>query len=196
MMKVQRPDPPQWLSDKYERWGQRYEQTLAKTPGTRFRWPQHEKQKINHLLLPLLRKMTDDHCSFCDIFQMVAEINETIEHFKPAAKYPRDVCRWENLFLCCNKCQGAKQELFNPKLLKPDEAEYGFARYFIYQFASGELQPNPAASQIDQQRAHVTITLYGLNAGERPRARKRVFESYCQSANPDLTLYSYRFMFL
>ncbi len=195
-MKAQRPDPPQWLSTKCQRWGQRYEQRMSVNPGAPFSWPQHGRQKINRLLLPLLRQMTNDHCAFCDIFQMVAEIRETIEHFKPKSQYPREAFQWENLFLCCDKCQGAKQELFDPLLLKPDEVEYEFAHYFIFKFSSGELQPNPTASPLDQQRAVMTITLYGLNEGERPQARKRVFASYCQSANPDLSLFSYRFMFL
>lgn len=195
-MKVQRPAAPQWLTEKSQRWGERYEQRLTRNPKSPFSWPQHGKQKINHLLLPLLRRMTDDHCTFCDVYQMVAEIRETIEHFKPKSKYPREAFQWGNLFLCCDKCQGAKLEAFDTDLLKPDEAEYDFARYFIYKFASGELQPNPTASLLDQQRATVTIKLYGLNDGERPRARKRVFESYCQSANHDLALFSYRFMFL
>ena len=196
MMKTQRPAAPQWLLENYQRWGQRYVQRLASNPRARFTWPQLNNKTIDHRLMSLLRQMTNDHCSFCDVFQMVAEIRGTMEHFKPKAKYPSEAYQWENLFLCCDKCQNAKLELFDPDLLKPDEADYDFSRYFIFNFSSGRLVPNPTAALLDQQRAIITLTIYGLNDGERPQARKRVFASYCQSANPALNDFSYRFMFL
>ncbi len=196
MMKAQRPAPPLWLTQKCQKWGQQYERKLATTPATQFAWPQYQRKRLNHWLLPLLRQMTEDHCSFCDVFQMVAEIRETIEHFKPKSQYPIEAYQWDNLFLCCDKCQSAKREFFDPALLKPDEIDYEFDRYFIFNFSSGELHPNPTSNTSDQNKASLTIEIYGLNTEGRPQARRRVFENYCQSTNPQIKDFSYRFMFL
>ena len=196
MMKLDRPDAPSWLIKNWEKWGQKYQENRVRNPSHEFAWRSKDKITVNHHLIPLLRKMTEDHCSFCDASPMVARLKETIEHFKPKALYPLNVYEWENLFLCCYICQGAKREQFKITLLKPDEVDYEFNKYFIVNFETGTLSPNPVNSANDQQRAQDTIDLYNLNDPERLLDRICEFRKYTGIVNPNLTDFSYRFMFL
>jgi uncharacterized protein (TIGR02646 family) len=145
MMKSERPPAPQWLADNYERWGRQY-QAKRDDPDKKneFRWAVYQKQKVNARLLPVLREMTKRHCSFCDCHLR----RETIEHFRPAAKYPLESYLWSNLFICCFDCQ-AKYDEFDDKLLKPDDDDYEFKRYFFYDYTTGEIKPNKRASLAD-----------------------------------------------
>ncbi len=141
MMKLIRSNAPQWLSDNWERWSKSYRSKLEdNNRDNNFVWATHEREKVNHKLLPLLRTMTKDHCSFCDGFPMQSRIGDTIEHFKPKTKFPLESYKWENLFLCCSNCQ-KKNEDFDEKLLKPDDVKYEFSKYFDYNYQTGELKP-------------------------------------------------------
>ena len=200
MMKLHRPNPPDWLATKSQSWGLKYETRKSANPDCKFNWPTYRKVRINLHLLPLLIEMTSDHCSFCDGYPMRSFGGNSIEHFKPTSdpQYCRLVCQWENLFLCCYVCQGAKHEKFNDALLKPDEFGYEFNRYFVFDFATGIINPNPASDEAEQTRAKITIELYGLNRFDRPETRKQIFaqSTSIQTSDNDRSSYPYRFMFL
>ncbi len=193
-MKLQRPDPPDILAQNWEAWGLKYEQKKLQNPQHEFKW----RKKIYSLLIDLLLEMTRKHCSFCDSSPMRSQIRETIEHFRPKKDRPRLVYQWENLFACCDRCQNAKGDKFDEPLLKPDEMEYEFKRYFFFEETTGKLLPNLGASAEDQNRAAVTIQLYKLNDFGRPDARLTVLEMSAAIQYSSLTLddFSYRFMFL
>ena len=193
-MKLQRPAPPDKLRQNWEAWGIEYEQKKSDNPKHDFQW---RKPMYSHLI-DLLLEMTRKHCSFCDSSPMRSQIRETIEHFRPKESYPRLVYQWENLFACCDKCQNAKGKLFDEALLKPDELEYEFKRYFFFDEATGKLLPNPGASAEEQNRAAVTIQLYKLNEFGRPDARLTVLEMSAALQSSKLTIddFSYRYMFL
>ncbi len=199
-MKLHRPDPPDWLTTKYQGWGLKYETRKTASPGCSFNWPTYQKVRINLYLLPLLIEMTSDHCSFCDGYPMRSFGGNSIEHFKPKSnpKYYHYAYQWENLFLCCYVCQGAKLEFFDDALLKPDEINYDFSRYFVFDFATGEINPSPASAIDEQKRALVTIKIYGLNNFDRPETRKQMFAQAFsrQTSDEDYSTYPYRFMFL
>jgi hypothetical protein len=107
---------------------------------------------------------------------------------------------WYNLFPCCNECQ-KKGETFSKLLLKPDVTGFDFQDYFIYNYSTGELEPNPSVSIQNQERANITLQLYRLNDKERPEERKRVLEMYYRQwdsnkngLKPDKNDFSFRFI--
>ena len=210
MMKLHRPAPPDWLTKHGEKWGQDYHKKKSANPSHTFRWRSYQKRAINHHLTPILRAMTKDHCSFCDLLPVVPY---TIEHFRPKSSFPLFAYHWENLFICCGFCQQAKLEFFAEALLKPDELEYEYNRYFLCDPVTGVLEPNPKANENDQERAIVTIDLYKLNDYGRPTHRKREIKKYAlkeretnsennePSLSTDLTAltvddFSFRFLFI
>ena len=198
-MKLHRPEAPAELAQNWEKWGQDYQKKKLANPRYKFTWRQEHQGRtihVNKLLFPLLRQMTKDHCSFCDGFPLFSRIKETIEHFKPKAIYYLEVYRWDNLFLCCYKCQFAKGKKFRDTLLKPDDTKYEFDKYFVVDFETGEISPNPASPPEEQQRAKDTISIYNLNDPERLTDRICEFRKYTSIPNPNLTDFSYRFMFL
>ena len=77
--------------------------------------------------------MTQRHCAFCD-GPLGIESRETVEHFRPKSKFPELAFAWENLFPCCDVCQSHKGERFDLHLLKPDDDDYHFERYFVVNF--------------------------------------------------------------
>jgi uncharacterized protein (TIGR02646 family) len=148
----------------------------AADPSAEFWWP----KQVNQRLLPELLAMTQAHCAYCDGWPMDATGQPTIDHFRPKSRYPHLAFAWGNLFPSCDRCQGSngKGDEWNEALLKPDDLDYSFERYFVYDMVSGWLEPNPAASAPDYERALVTIDLLGLNEGGRPALRKRVLRDY------------------
>ncbi len=203
MVSITRPEKPECLShvsnsrewgtvSNEDKWGLDYQARRSQNPSAVFNWPTYQGRRINTILEPILRDMTHNHCSFCDIWP-VRKAGATIEHFKPKATFNLDVCRWENLFYCCGSCQKAKQEQFDELLLKPDELSYTFERYFIVDSFSFEIIPNPGATTEDQERARISIKLYGLNEYGCPEARKAEFEKVKQGTDPNICSFRYLF---
>ncbi|MGB0932044.1 MAG: hypothetical protein ACPGVB_14765 [Chitinophagales bacterium] len=172
---------------------------MSKNPKFKFQWKQIEGKRVNHKLLPDLKEMTTNHCSFCDGSPMGAMIKETIEHFRPKSKYPLLAYQWENLFLACHFCQ-EKGDTFDEKLLKPDDVAYEFNRYFIFNFRTYEIEvrQDSGISEEDKERAKITLEIYKLNYTDRSKARQRTFKQYYNTleANRDVDDFSYRYMFL
>ena len=201
MMKIERLPAPEFLKKKYKNWGRRFKNRKDANPFAVFSWTQHQGQRINLLLLPILMEMTSTsgerenaHCSFCDGFPVEPISANSIEHFKPKSQFPRLAYAWKNLFYCCSKCQESKLENFDRKLLKPDVSEYSFEYYFQYDTKTGKIIPNPDRLEIDIQRAEKTIELYGLNEHGRPKARQRTVRMFMDSSNPVIDEFPYRFI--
>ena len=162
MRKILRGDCPQALNEKGAEWTERY--------GASGYWPTYKKRNLRDILLDEgLRDQTLKHCSYCDTIPFYPPGEETIDHFRPKATYPHLAYAWENLFYCCPFCQRKKYE---EALIKPDDADYEFARYFQWEFATGRLLPNEVATSEDQYRAERTIELLRLNL---KHAESRVF---------------------
>lgn len=195
MIKFDRPAPPTFLAENYKRWGREHQQRRVRNPSAAFQWKSYQGQRVNELILQALDVVAKQHCAFCDGYPLGTFARRTIEHFRPVSRYPRLAYVWHNLFVCCDICQSAKLEAFDKRLLKPDRADYTFERYFIINYKSGELEANPAASETEQQRAHLTIEIYGLNRYGRPQSRLRAYRDYQQLANQGYTLddFPYRF---
>jgi uncharacterized protein (TIGR02646 family) len=201
MMKIERPNAPDWLNKHWEAWGKEYATKLGKNPKYKFSWKSYKKEKVNHKLLPLLLKMTANHCSFCDGFPIgEGVIKETIEHFWPKAsgKFPERAYLWSNLFVACHYCQ-EKGDDFDDRLLKPDMDDYDFNKYFIFNFRSFEIEvrKDTGISKADRMRAETTIKMYKLNYSGRSKAREREFKHYANKEGGDqFDDFSYRYMFL
>ncbi len=171
MRKQIRGKCPSPLIEKGETWTTTWEKRSAE--GGNWNWPTFEKEKLNLLLVPLLRDQNQNHCSFCDGYPLAVTSPETIEHFRPKGSelFPELAFTWDNLFYCCQECQTHKRETFDEALLKPDTDDFKFSKYFIFDFTAGEILPNPVAADSDKNRASKTIEIYGLNKGSRPLHR-------------------------
>ncbi|MEQ1571074.1 MAG: retron system putative HNH endonuclease [Myxococcota bacterium] len=165
-------------------WTSRWVERRAANPGARFTWP----AQVNRRLLPTLMAMTSEHCAYCDGWPLDVTGEPTIDHFRPKSEHPDHAYRWANLFPACERCQRAKGSRWEIQLLKPDEPDYTFDRYFRYVYATGRIEPNPQASPEDQQRAARTVALFDLNGGGRPQARRRSTRDY-----PDYDQRPFRF---
>lgn len=139
MMKIERPSAPDFLKQNYKKWGKQYKKKRDDSNrNNKFDWATHKRQKVNHLLLPILQQMTNYHCSFCDRSELETG-GETIEHFRPASKFPLLSYVWINLFYCCNHCQKSKGDEPERLLIRPDASGYSFEKYFLFDAATGNI---------------------------------------------------------
>ena len=193
MKKTLRTKTPKCLRGNSRIWGREYENYLRLKPKSQyFSW-----HKSYGEIEEALFQMNLNHCSFCDIRPLRAS-GPTIEHFRPKKQYPTFAYSWSNLFYSCSNCQ-KKNKRFSSKLLKPDQLDYEFTYFFIRNFSTGEIKPNPARNQVDQERARITIKFYGLNKWDRPDERFKERNDYLEDLSigkvkaNDINNYSYRF---
>jgi uncharacterized protein (TIGR02646 family) len=205
MRPAARPVIPELLAEHGAAWCKKYVEQREAEPAYRFQWKQHRGQRVNLLLREPLSTMTQAHCAYCDGFPLDATSYETIDHFLPKAHYPELVYAWGNLYLACVMCQKEKESNFDNRvdratyqdeLLRPDEPGYRFERYFLFNYQSGDIEPNPGASALDQARAEYTIRSLGLNEGGRSRSRKRFVDLFGErpTAKANLDDWPYRFL--
>jgi uncharacterized protein (TIGR02646 family) len=181
MRKFTRLPAPEFLLGRWDSWGRRWKQRHDANPGARFDWHNVERERVNHKLLPVLKAQVQDHCSFCDNYPVSPPSRHTIEHFRPKALFPREAYKWENLYYCCDFCQG-KGKKFDEALLRPDAEDYAFDRFFRWDYTRGTLEANELASAEDRHRARVTLKHYRLNFGH-PSLRRRALRD--RSGRPD-----------
>jgi uncharacterized protein (TIGR02646 family) len=192
MEKIERPDAPGWLKTNCEKWGSEWDELYRRTQkSSSFKWRQYKKNGYIDLI-KRLAAMTQNHCSFCDVYPMGRRIPRTIEHFRPKTRFPLQAYQWENLFLCCGLCQ-EKRDAYDERLLKPDEDYYAFDKYFDIDWVTGELIPNQEASKEEQERARITIRLFRLNSNGKPEDRLEELKHFGQMSAPDIDEFSYRF---
>jgi uncharacterized protein (TIGR02646 family) len=192
MERIERTDAPDWLKEKWQEWGEAWAAKYAKTKNSKsFKWRRYKKKGYDDLLREL-SAMTQHHCSFCDAYPLGSRLKPTIEHFRPKTKFPLEAYKWENLFLCCCRCQ-EKGDTFDERLLKPDEDYYSFDKYFDIDWMTGRLKPNREASVEDQERAKTTIEYYKLNHNGKHIDRKRELRHFQQMTDPDIDEFPYRF---
>jgi uncharacterized protein (TIGR02646 family) len=192
-MKIVRAESPQWLDENWEKWGKQWEAKRNNPKlGNDFQWVQYKGQKVNQMLLSFLIAMTKHHCSYCDKRPIGVE---TIDHFKPKADFPLEAYKWDNLFIACYDCQVSRWEKYQDMLLKPDEIDYEFDKYFFYDFELGELKPKGAEDSIEYLRADFTIKTFRLNERGLPEARKIISDNLTVFQNQDIDKLPYRFIF-
>ncbi len=189
MRKLTRPQQPDCLEVNAAEWTRDFVTARQQNPKHSFSW---RNQDCYHAIRHRLSEMTKVHCAFCD-GRIGTESRETVEHFRPKSQFPALAYQWDNLFPCCDMCQSQKREQFEEGLLKPDDSAFTFGRYFVANYKTGELTPSPHANQEMQQRAEITIRIYGLNLPDRNKARKRELEQFARDPEPFLDDYNYRF---
>ncbi len=147
--------------------------------------------------MPLLLEMTCDHCAYCDGFPMGVMTTRTIDHFQPKETYPEKSFSWENLYPCCNACQDAKGAEYHVDLLRPHDPDYDFARYFLFNYRTGEIEVNRLVSKQAQSRAENTLALLNLNDRESdlPEDRLLAYEDHEGNPGRPTAKRPYRFMF-
>lgn len=167
---------PEALAREAVRIGRDYAARRGENPSHRFQWPQRDGRSLLQVAREALSVMTTGHCSYCDGHPLGATSVETVDHFRPKSlpEFYELVCVWTNLFLTCAACNLAKREQWDEALLRPDDVDFRFERYFEVRFDSGKLEPAPAASSEDQRRARRTIEIFDLNRADACSSRLRV----------------------
>lgn len=195
MLKFTRLPQPKILDTRWKRYGESYKQNRTANPGFRFAWPTIVGSTLNKILLPTLLEQTRDHCSYCDHFPL-RRGDDSIDHFKPKSVeefYPL-VCQWQNLYVACKHCQDSKDSLYSDDLLRPDEIDYNFIKYFDYNYASHKIEPNQSESLENQIRANETIRIFDFNHLGQIKSRKFAYDKFVKDDNPVLNDYNYRFI--
>ena len=196
MKKFVRVESPKILQDNWERIGDEYTAKRSADPSYRFQWPQIDNERLNRTIIPALKVQTGSHCSYCDKFPLLRG-DESIDHFKPKTEvqFYREVCKWDNLYLACKHCQDSKNIQYNLLLLRPDDDNYRFLRYFTYNYNEHRIDTNPAAAEEEKLMAEETIKVFDLNHPSMKISRRHAFERYSKSENPDPEDYNFRFLF-
>ncbi len=185
MIRFERPDPPSWMTEEWQR--ERGEK-LAKNEKP-FRWPTVDKLRVNLHLVPILKSASANHCAYCDGHPLGTQSRETIDHFRPKETFQELAFTWSNLFLCCDVCQQSKSSKFSESWLKPDETDYDFEDHFFCDIASGRLVPLT-------ERAEKTISAFDLNNPELTTDRIHRRRDYLNASDEDdriLNDFPYRF---
>jgi uncharacterized protein (TIGR02646 family) len=185
---------PEVLAREGARIGREYAAKRRETPGFRFQWPRRDGQSLLAMVRDALSAMTAAHCSYCDGHPIDSTGAETVDHFRPKghSAFYELVCTWTNLFLTCTACNLAKGEKWDHALLRPDDLDFLFERYFEYRFDSGKLEPASMANAEERQRALRTIEIFNLNRAGACESRKRVLRWMQRAlADDDLDSYAY-----
>lgn len=190
MVKLSRVPTPDCLKSGTAKWTEEYLRAREKNPRHRFRW-RKEKTCYPEIRQKLMQ-MTGERCSYCDGF-LNRESRGTVDHFRPKETFPELAFDWYNLLAACDLCQSHKLSKFDELLLKPDEQDYSFTRYYVLNYSSGAVEPAPFASAEDQARASTTLEMLGINTEPRKRARLEQPAHFSRDKEANLDDYCYRY---
>lgn len=149
--------------------------------------------KFNDIVSPVLWQ--EYRCAYCDFYRDGGS-QRTVEHWKEKINFPLQAFIWKNLYPACNSCQGYKGN-WEPGLIRPDESNYSFNRYFVVNRLDGIISENPTANNYYKARAEQAIRVYGFNKGDLPELRKKYYKSWYKHVNstPSSVNYlNYRFL--
>ena len=191
MRKHVRGSIPNVLKEKASQWNEQWANLKTNNPSASFNWYQHKKKSVRDWIIGDLKAITQGHCAFCDRFTVEPD---SVEHFKPKSdpRFLHLAYEWTNLFYCCGGCQTNKLEKWDDKLINPDDDDYQFARFFVYDFTTGAIEPNPKASPSERERARVTIEIYGLDSPKRRRFRSMELRRWRLSSDKQIDQFAYR----
>lgn len=100
--------------------------------------------------------------------------DSSVDHFIPKSVDPRQAYEWANFRLSrarLNNRKGNHRDVLDP---------FGLPnRWFILDFSSYLMLPNPAISKTDQRRVRRTICRLGLNTDDYVQERVAVVKQYC-----------------
>ncbi len=197
MQACRRGPPPALLAQHGSEIGATYARRRREDPAYRFQWPQRVGQSLYAVARVALLEMTAHRCSYCDGYPLNATGNDEIDHFRPKTheEFYELVCAWENLFVICSRCNGAKRDQWESALLRPDDLDYAFERYFLYRSDSGALEPAPDITENERRRALRTIEILELNRTDACIARRNTVKMIQRRLSDDeLNDVPYRFL--
>jgi uncharacterized protein (TIGR02646 family) len=197
MQECRRGAAPELLAQHGPEIGAEYACRRREDPNFRFRWPQRGGQKLYDIARAALAAMTAQRCSYCDGYPLNATGKDEIDHFRPKTHedFYELVCAWENLFLVCTSCNRAKRDQWESSLLRPDDPEYSFDRYFLFNFETGELKPAPDIAAPERHRVQRTIEILDLNRPGACTARLTAIKVIRRRESDDeLADLAYRFL--
>ena len=198
MRKLTRPNAPYFLTEKLQiELGERYQKNREKNKGHQFNYWHTEKIGESTLYKEIRNKLieiSDEHCFYCDGYPPLGD-DDTIDHFKPKSKaeFYDLVCHWENLYLACGHCQKAKGSQYDELILRPDEIDYEFDKFFKYDPDSDEILVNIGADELSQKRAEKTKEVFDFNHVGLKKLRSFFRKMYLQNPEIDVTDFGYRF---
>lgn len=198
MRKLIRPNAPDFLTEKLQvELGERYKKNREKNKGHQFNYWHTEKVGESTLYKEIRNKLieiSDDHCFYCDGYPPLGD-DDTIDHFKPKSKpeFYDLVCSWENLYLACGHCQKAKGTEYNDFILRPDEINYEFDKFFKYDSDNDEVIINLGADELSQLRAEKTIEVFDFNHVGLKKLRGFFRKVYSQDPQININDLGYRF---
>lgn len=141
---------------------------------------------IYALLKTELIKITQGHCSFCDGYPFSMS-KETIEHYFPKAQFKAKTYEWENLFICCDKCQSNANKVPFKYTLKPDDTDYFFEDYFWFNAENGKVEIIENLSLEKKKNAKAFLNRYGINSNPSVlNARKKLYQDLIVLLQNDL----------
>lgn len=197
MIRFNRLSIPAPLQTNWVRWTSLFLRRRKRGLGTFYwnKYPNAKGRPISETIIHQLLLSSQFHCAYCDKFPLYRS-DETIDHFKPKSIYPLGAYQWSNLFPACDNCQTEKLNKFSSLILKPDELTYDFNTYFIVDFTTYELLPNPKAIKFNRKRANATIEIFKLNEKGHKTSRRHQIERYRgMSSAIDINDFAYRYMF-
>jgi thiol-disulfide isomerase/thioredoxin len=196
MRKFVRLEEPEVLKKNWESYGVRYTNNRLANPAFKFDWYTEDGVQVNHSILPILLLQTQEHCPYCDKFPLHRG-DDSIDHFKlksiPA--FYSLVCKWDNLYLACKHCQDSKGSDYNDNLLRPDDINFNFNKFFDYNYTTHEIEINTLETPENQLKALETRRIFDFNHKGQVKTREHAFKRYITDLNPDLDDYNYRFIF-
>ncbi|MEZ6132521.1 MAG: retron system putative HNH endonuclease [Planctomycetaceae bacterium] len=180
MRKIIRTSKPVVLVENGDRWNEQWKKLKTEKPSAPFNWYRHQGRSARDWIRADLAAMTQEHCAFCDRYTVEPD---SVEHFRPKSdiRFLHLAYSWENLFFCCGGCQKEKGEQWDDSLINPEANDYCFSRYFMFDWSTGEMLPNPKASPNDRARAETTIRIYGLDTQTRGRFRLMALREWQRS---------------
>jgi uncharacterized protein (TIGR02646 family) len=113
-----------------------------------------------------LAKMTNDKCSYCEGGINSARSGQ-VEHFKPKSLFPSLAYDWDNYFLACGGCNGAKGNQWPAaeEYLRPDRKDP--AKHIHFKI------DGTVSARKTSREAGVTIEHFDLNRAWLVRRRKK-----------------------
>ena len=159
------PEPPHFF-DTVQKPGEEFLAQPLETRGSKL--PAYWRA-----IIPDLRKAYHGICAYTCHWIPTDTGSNTIDHFKPKARYPQDAYRWDNYQLVCGTVNGRKGT--NENVLDPFTLQEGwFAMHFpSLQLIAGKYLLAEAMKQVEQ-----TIKILKLNDSTCIRGRRDWLQPY------------------
>jgi uncharacterized protein (TIGR02646 family) len=119
MIKLSRPDKPQYLVDNEDAWAVGLTAAVEQFDGYKD-IPKAQKESLtkhyrhDNIRLPLFAA-AHDKCAYCECKPVVGGSYIQVEHFYPKSLYPEHCFDWHNFLPVCARCNLAKSN-FDTKL--------------------------------------------------------------------------------